>query len=61
MVATDIFGRGLDINSVNLIINYGNFYKIDFPNNKDIYLHRMGRACRFGKQGVCISFIKNDN
>jgi len=51
MVATDIFGRGIDIERVNVVFNY------DMPDNSDTYLHRVGRAGRFGTKGLAISFI----
>jgi ATP-dependent RNA helicase UAP56/SUB2 len=51
LVTTDLFGRGIDIEKVNIVINY------DFPNNTDQYLHRVGRAGRFGNKGLGISFI----
>jgi ATP-dependent RNA helicase UAP56/SUB2 len=59
MVATDIFGRGIDIERVNIVINY------DMPETRelgldacaDAYLHRVGRAGRFGTKGLAISFI----
>jgi ATP-dependent RNA helicase UAP56/SUB2 len=54
LVATDLFGRGIDIERVNLVINY------DFPNDRDTYLHRVGRAGRFGTKGLAINFVKPD-
>jgi len=54
MVATDIFGRGIDIERVNIVINY------DMPDGPDTYLHRVGRAGRFGTKGVTISFVSTD-
>ena len=42
MVATNLFGRGIDIERVNVVINY------DMPEEADTYLHRVGRAGRFG-------------
>ena len=51
MVSTDVFGRGIDIERVNIVINY------DMPDNSDQYLHRVGRAGRFGTKGLTISFI----
>lgn len=51
MVATDIFGRGIDIERVNIVINY------DMPDGADSYLHRVGRAGRFGTKGLAISFV----
>jgi len=53
MVATDLFGRGIDINRVNVVINY------DMSENSDAYLHRVGRAGRFGTKGLAISFISS--
>lgn len=52
LVATDLFGRGIDIERVNLVINY------DFPTERDTYLHRVGRAGRFGTKGLAVNFIK---
>ena len=51
MVATDIFGRGIDIERVNIVVNY------DMPDNADSYLHRVGRAGRFGTKGLGITFV----
>merc|ERR1712087_888785 len=41
MVSTDLFGRGIDIERVNIVVNY------DMPSDSDSYLHRVGRAGRF--------------
>jgi len=54
MVATDIFGRGIDIERVNIVFNY------DMPDSSDQYLHRVGRAGRFGTKGLAISMISTD-
>jgi len=54
MVATDLFGRGIDIERVNIVINY------DCPEVSDQYLHRVGRAGRFGTKGLAITFITSD-
>jgi len=53
MVATDLFGRGIDIERVNVVVNY------DMPKEPDTYLHRVGRAGRFGTKGLTISFISS--
>jgi ATP-dependent RNA helicase UAP56/SUB2 len=53
-VATDVFGRGIDIERINLAINY------DLPADADSYLHRVGRAGRFGTKGLAISFVTTD-
>ncbi|ORX76517.1 ATP-dependent RNA helicase uap56 [Anaeromyces robustus] len=54
MVATDIFGRGIDIEGVNIVINY------DMPDSADTYLHRVGRAGRFGTKGLAITFVSSN-
>ena len=51
MVCTDLFGRGIDIEKVNIVINY------DMPENSDQYLHRVARAGRFGTKGLAISLV----
>jgi len=54
MVSTDLFGRGIDIERVNIVINY------DMPDESDAYLHRVGRAGRFGTKGLAITFSSSD-
>ena len=54
MVSTDLFGRGIDIEKVNIVINY------DMPDDSDSYLHRVGRAGRFGTKGLAITFSSSD-
>lgn len=55
LIATDIFGRGIDISQVTLVINY------DLPNSRELYIHRIGRSGRFGRKGVAINFVKDDD
>ena len=50
LVATDVAARGLDINDVQLVLNY------DLPENSEDYVHRIGRTARAGKGGKAISF-----
>merc|ERR1712193_452444 len=54
MVCTDLFGRGIDIERVNIVINY------DMTEDADSYLHRVGRAGRFGTKGLAITFITSE-
>jgi ATP-dependent RNA helicase UAP56/SUB2 len=54
MVSTDLFGRGIDIERVNIVINY------DMPDDSDSYLHRVGRAGRFGTKGLALTFCSTD-
>merc|ERR1739848_747971 len=53
LVATDLVARGIDIERVNIVINY------DMPADADTYLHRVGRAGRFGTKGLAISFVSS--
>jgi ATP-dependent RNA helicase UAP56/SUB2 len=52
-VATDIFGRGVDFERVNIVINY------DMPKSADQYLHRVGRSGRFGTKGLGVTFVSS--
>eukprot|EP00745_Piridium_sociabile_P029740 TRINITY_DN49119_c1_g2_i2.p1 TRINITY_DN49119_c1_g2~~TRINITY_DN49119_c1_g2_i2.p1 ORF type:complete len:214 (-),score=24.74 TRINITY_DN49119_c1_g2_i2:160-765(-) len=54
LVSTDLMGRGIDIERVNIVINY------DMPDESNQYLHRVGRAGRFGTKGLAVSFTSND-
>merc|ERR1739845_93503 len=54
LVSTDLFGRGVDIEKVNIVINY------DMPPESDTYLHRVGRAGRFGTKGLALTFVASD-
>ena len=55
LVSSDVFSRGIDIISVNVVINF------DFPRQSDTYLHRIGRSGRFGHLGLAINFITEDD
>ncbi len=51
LIATDVASRGLDIPNVSHVINY------ESPENKDTYIHRIGRTGRADKKGVAITFV----
>ncbi|QJC38638.1 DEAD/DEAH box helicase [Enterobacteriaceae endosymbiont of Donacia fulgens] len=52
LIATDIAARGLDVNRIDLVINY------DIPMDIESYIHRIGRTGRAGRQGKSLSFIE---
>ena len=55
LITTDLLSRGIDVQHVNLVINY------DIPVDKETYLHRIGRSGRYGRKGIAINLItKND-
>jgi ATP-dependent RNA helicase DDX6/DHH1 len=55
LVSTDLCTRGIDIITVNVVINF------DFPKNAETYLHRIGRSGRFGHLGLAINFIADED
>ena len=54
MVATELYGRGVDFLKVNTVINY------DMSNTAEAYIHRVGRAGRFGTKGITITFLASE-
>ncbi|KAG2756007.1 P-loop containing nucleoside triphosphate hydrolase protein [Suillus brevipes Sb2] len=55
LVATDLAGRGIDVQDVSLVINY------QMAGTIEAYVHRIGRTGRAGKQGTAITFLTNDD
>jgi len=54
LIATDVAARGIDVKNVDAVINF------DLPNLPEIYVHRIGRTGRAGKEGVSYSFCSAD-
>lgn len=54
LVATNIAARGIDVNSLGVVINF------NLPENKETYVHRIGRSGRAGKKGIAISLCTNN-
>lgn len=55
LIATDLWGRGIDVQQVSLVICY------DLPTNRELYIHRIGRSGRFGRKGVAINFVREED
>ncbi|KAL4229134.1 putative ATP-dependent RNA helicase ddx6 [Mactra antiquata] len=55
LVCSDLFTRGIDIQAVNVVINF------DFPKHAETYLHRIGRSGRYGHLGIAINLITYDD
>ena len=58
LISTDLLARGIDVQQISLVINY------DMPRGlegRDNYIHRIGRGGRFGRKGVAINFIINED
>jgi len=51
LITTDLLARGIDVQQVGLVINY------ELPHNKENYIHRIGRAGRYGRRGTAINFV----
>ena len=55
LISTDLLARGIDVHNVAMVINY------DLPRDIECYLHRIGRSGRYGKKGISISFITEND
>jgi superfamily II DNA/RNA helicase len=53
LISTDLLARGIDVQQLNLVINF------DLPKSKETYIHRIGRSGRYGRKGVAINLINN--
>jgi len=51
LITSDLFARGIDVQQVNIVINF------DVPKNVNTYLHRIGRSGRWGRKGIAINFV----
>ena len=55
VVATDVAARGLDVDGVTIVVNY------DLPSDPEIYVHRIGRTGRMGREGQAWSFVGRED
>lgn len=53
LVASDVAARGIDVNNIDMVINF------DIPQDNEIYVHRIGRTGRAGKEGLALTFIQS--
>ena len=51
LVATDVAARGIDVDEIDLVVNY------DMPQDEEYYVHRIGRTARAGREGMAFSFV----
>ena len=54
LIATDIIARGIDVQQVEVVINY------DIPKYVETYIHRIGRSGRFGRKGIAINLVTEE-
>ncbi len=52
LIATDVAARGIDVDDIDLVVNY------DIPQDEEYYVHRIGRTARAGREGVAYSFVE---
>merc|ERR1712019_253258 len=55
LISTDLLARGIDVQQMSLVINF------DLPKDRENYIHRIGRSGRFGRKGVAINFLTNND
>ena len=55
LVATDVISRGIDVDNIDMVINY------DVPNDPEDYIHRIGRTARAASEGEAVTFINPDD
>lgn len=55
LISTDLLARGIDVQQVNLVVNF------ELPHEKETYIHRIGRSGRFGRKGSAINLVCQDD
>jgi superfamily II DNA/RNA helicase len=51
LIATDMLGRGVDVQAISIVINY------ELPLDRENYIHRIGRSGRYGRKGASINLV----
>lgn len=54
LITTDVMARGIDVQQISIVINY------DMPKHPQTYIHRIGRSGRFGRKGLAINYVGNN-
>jgi len=54
LISTDLLARGIDVQQVSLVINF------ELPVQRENYVHRIGRSGRYGRKGVAINLVSED-
>ncbi len=54
LITTDVMARGIDVQQISIVINY------DMPKHPQTYIHRIGRSGRFGRKGLAINYVSNN-
>jgi ATP-dependent RNA helicase RhlE len=54
LVATDLAARGIDVDNIELVVNY------DVPQDPEVYVHRVGRTARAGARGLALTLMSPD-
>jgi len=54
LITTDLWARGIDVTQISMVINY------DVPTTREQYLHRIGRSGRYGRKGVAINLVTDE-
>ncbi|KAA6383070.1 MAG: putative Eukaryotic initiation factor 4A [Streblomastix strix] len=55
LITTDLLPRGIDVQQVSFVMNY------DLPTEKEQYIHRIGRSARFGRKGIAINLVTEED
>uniref|UniRef100_A0A6C0D820 RNA helicase n=1 Tax=viral metagenome TaxID=1070528 RepID=A0A6C0D820_9ZZZZ len=54
LISTDLLARGIDVQQISLVMNF------ELPNNRENYIHRIGRSGRYGRKGVAINIVSTN-
>ena len=55
LLSTNLLARGIDVQNVSIVVNF------DLPFDNETYIHRIGRSGRFGRKGIAINFVTDND